>query len=502
MAENQEMSEIFEVNNQLGSENNTVSQDNIETGAWGQHSSASNGMLQLIMEQIAKQSQNFEEQFKKSQENFNEQFKKTREEINNKLDSTNNRLEDLIRTEISAVRADLREQSREFNNKLEQQRKEFDNKLEATEKRLESIDKNNSEIRSSLTQTRKELKVNTENNNKKFNELHVKVGNVEQQQEKLDDKLNNMAEEKGRKIEEITSRITNVTDTLSRRIDNVEVRPLIRPANEAVKDVTYNGTDPFPIEFLRELDEIKETYYNNDNINWIKNHLISEAAIWWRIVRQKVRNYTEFRKAFTDKYWCEQTQQAVLHNLEYGKYRPSGTMNMIEYVEQKMLQCRQLIPAVSEQHIIKKLARHFNRNVEFAVLTRGIQDLNAFEILLREFTTVCGRDFNKSTVEPYNGNQVDDTATSAHGGRYSRPRWPQYRENENQPTSNKYVKHYDKRRQEHYRNEDADRKGDHKPSKGIKTSYDPKIQAIELSDERPTTSYAKNERFITTQGNT
>ena len=53
-----------------------------------------------------------------------------------------------------------------------------------------------------------------------------------------------------------------------------------------------------------------------------------------------------------------------------------------------------LIPIISDRQLIKKLARHYNREIQVAVVTRGIITINNFEILLREYMSVTSRTNN------------------------------------------------------------------------------------------------------------
>ena len=63
-------------------------------------------------------------------------------------------------------------------------------------------------------------------------------------------------------------------------------------------------------------------------------------------------------------------------------------------MERFVLQCRQLIPIMSDRHLIKKLARHYNREIQVAVVTRGITTINNFETVLREYMNVSSRTNN------------------------------------------------------------------------------------------------------------
>lgn len=65
---------------------------------------------------------------------------------------------------------------------------------------------------------------------------------------------------------------------------------------------------------------------------------------------------------------------------------------MVQYMEQKILQCRQLIPVMSDILLIKKLARHYDQSIQYAVVTCGVQTINNFETLLQEFMAIQARD--------------------------------------------------------------------------------------------------------------
>lgn len=53
---------------------------------------------------------------------------------------------------------------------------------------------------------------------------------------------------------------------------------------------------------------------------------------------------------------------------------------------------------MSDRHLVRKIARHYSREIEIAVLTRGISEISGLEVLLQEFMHVKGR-------HDYNGEQ-------------------------------------------------------------------------------------------------
>ena len=60
-------------------------------------------------------------------------------------------------------------------------------------------------------------------------------------------------------------------------------------------------------------------------------------------------------------------------------------MNMIQYLERKLLENRQLIPPIPEQYLIRKIAKHYSQGVQIAIITRGVTTINEFGQVLSEF---------------------------------------------------------------------------------------------------------------------
>ena len=61
---------------------------------------------------------------------------------------------------------------------------------------------------------------------------------------------------------------------------------------------------------------------------------------------------------------------------------------MIQYLERKLLENRQLIPPIPDQHLIRKIAKHYSQGVQIAIITRGVTTINEFEKVLSEFMGV------------------------------------------------------------------------------------------------------------------
>ena len=73
-------------------------------------------------------------------------------------------------------------------------------------------------------------------------------------------------------------------------------------------------------------------YYPADNVKWIGKHLEADAAIWWRVVRDQIKNFDEFKEIFTQKYWGPEKQDDVRNKLEYGRFDWRGNMSAVQYL--------------------------------------------------------------------------------------------------------------------------------------------------------------------------
>ena len=66
-------------------------------------------------------------------------------------------------------------------------------------------------------------------------------------------------------------------------------------------------------------------------------------------------NFAEFKEAFKNKYWSDMVQEKVRNELEFGRYQMESGMSMIQYLERKLLENRQLIPPILDQENYKTL---------------------------------------------------------------------------------------------------------------------------------------------------
>lgn len=315
---------------------------------------------------------------------------KLREEIKNDMNTLHDKLVGDIQIVNKTWREELNKTEHNFGEVVQQQSEKFKCEIQKTTKNLsENLNRINQEVRREIKTTKEVVREEVRN-----------ISTVNK--EEMEEQLRKLAEEKGRRIDEMKED----QEQLKRKLTELESRPMVNNQNtivanqEQLKEVRYNGRDAYPMEFLKELKEVKEIYYPSGGIKWISRHLEGEATVWWRIVQSQIHTFEQFEEAFTKKFWSQQIQENIRDSLEYGCYYPNGKLTMVQYLENKILQCRQLIPPISDQHLIRKLARHYSKEIEVAIITRGVQQVDQFESLLNEFATIQQREMRGSYRQP------------------------------------------------------------------------------------------------------
>ena len=101
----------------------------------------------------------------------------------------------------------------------------------------------------------------------------------------------------------------------------------------------------------------------------------------------------------------------VRDNLEYGRFEWHGPVTAIQYVERILLESRQLTPALTDRQLIRKISRHFGRDLQIAVITRGIVTIPNFEALITEYTSIQSNSAGNRRTQ-YRTTNERETGTS------------------------------------------------------------------------------------------
>lgn len=320
------------------------------------------------------------QQLREHKQEIAQQFIDIRRENHESLAQMRGETKKLIHDEIQVVRVNMYEQIDRIDETIKIQNSNITQEIKTITKKMINGQKRQEE---QISAHKEDINIKVseikENNNIKIQELEHKLVN---NSEEVDGKLNRIQEDVRRRINQGGSNAT--TNLLT---------------NEHLKNITFTGESEYPMEFLQELSEIQQEYYSPDNIKWLTRHFEGEAAIWWKLIKNKISTFKEFADAFINKYWNQLIQEEVRDRLEYGKYRRDEGLTMIQYMERRVLENRQLLPPITDQHLIRKLARHFYHGIEVAIVTRGVSTITEFAQVLHEFTNIQGR-HKSTTPEP------------------------------------------------------------------------------------------------------
>lgn len=389
---------------ELSEDTNVSNQETFASRTRGQRTETQNIDLNTILELMKKQNEAAERRQQEAQEKIIKEIKEVKGAQNQMegrimtvLETKVTELKETLTKRVEDVETKLKEQDSKISEKIEKLGKKNANEIKGIHQKLDKIAADGKQLNERNKQELQEtVHSNQADNQRRFDLIEEKVEAVNNAHKDTADRLNSVSVEKGRKLEEIKSNMNSVKETqerLQRRLEELEVRPITRvSSNEPIREFSYNGNDDFPMEFLQELSELQEAYYPHDNTRWIGKYLTDEAAIWWRIVKTKINSFEQFREAFTEKYWGVLQQEKIRDQLEYGRFKPNKSLDMIQYLEKNLLKYRQLIPAMSDRQLITKLARHYDREIQIAVVTRGIRTIEAFEVLLKEYMNIQSRE--------------------------------------------------------------------------------------------------------------
>ena len=309
---------------------------------------------QILQQLLEQQSRNTKEQLslqtKQLSQQIKEESRKTEKRLALQTEQTTNQLSQQIQKLSGKTAKQLSLKVEQTKQQIAQQITEYakrtDERLEQHELRLEqALQQTKKQIQKQHIEIRNEVAIQIEqertNNKKLFQDCQVETNNkiqdntdkitelsmnTKQQIVELDERHSNniqiinkrcedntvaIKELRAEKLEEMKKVSENIdckseeTDLQIRQLQR-EVRNKLASINnqscnhnithERVKNIKYNGTGIFPMELMKEMEDIyMEHYQDNGNVAWIGRHLEGEAAVWRRLIKNGVTNFAEFK---------------------------------------------------------------------------------------------------------------------------------------------------------------------------------------------------------------
>ena len=95
-----------------------------------------------------------------------------------------------------------------------------------------------------------------------------------------------------------------------------------------------------------------------------------------------------FLDRFLGRYWNEQAQHELRRKLEFGSHTRDRTGSRTEYAIRIYAEAKELGPTMSHGEIIQKLARHYNEEIKYTIVERGITRIDELIELLENFERI------------------------------------------------------------------------------------------------------------------
>ena len=167
-----------------------------------------------------------------------------------------------------------------------------------------------------------------------------------------------------------------------------------------------------PMMFLNELDN----YFKIKGIPdpWkmlvVKNALAEKALSWFNLTVGTDVSYEVFKKRFLLFFWSSSMQNDVKSKLNFGRYKPGGNLNLVEYCIELGGLNKLLDPPLDTRAFIDAVIQHYPDEVRNALIVAKLQDFDELLDLLKQLQDRPGK-----------GRGVDPHTQAPTGRRSPRP---------------------------------------------------------------------------------
>ena len=256
-------------------------------------------------------------------------------------------------------------------------------------------------------------------------------------------------EERSARIESRFNRLeaqqTRILERVHAEDGREEVRGLERNAGIKYVLPEFQG-DTSPIRYMNQMKQYWEAVKprDSDTHYLIEKSLGGPPVDWWQIVKEEVNNLQTFLSRFSRRFWNEQAQHELRRKLEFGSHQGGRMGSRAEYAIRLYAEARELQPIMSPGEIIQKLARHYNEEIKYAIVGRGISHIHSLVELLENFDRIgpinIGKDETRERRiqgEIYNNRRENQPQEQLSWSSQQRGNWPEKTEHsrpQNVPT--------------------------------------------------------------------
>lgn len=214
-------------------------------------------------------------------------------------------------------------------------------------------------------------------------------------------------EERENRIQAQVDRLETAHTRVAERVTDQCEQRMNQPPITAKPNIKYilpefNG-EGSPIKYMRQIKQYWEVVRprNCDMEYLIEKSLSGTPYDWWLVVKGEVTCLNSFLQKFQQRYWGEKVQHEIKKKLEFGTFKCNQDHSRAEYAIKVFATVNELTPPLEPREVITKLARHFNDEIKYAIIGRGIDRYEPLIELLEEFDRIGGS--NPTAMEAREG---------------------------------------------------------------------------------------------------
>ena len=188
-------------------------------------------------------------------------------------------------------------------------------------------------------------------------------------------------------INELGTQQERMADRLNTRSDDAGSG--VRRPNIKYVLPEYKG-DTSPIRYINAMRQYWRAVKpaESDTHYLIERSLTGSSGNWWQIIKEDVNDLVSFIENFSKRYWNEPMQLEIRRRLKFGCHQLGKGVSRVDYAISMYTEARELSPQPSVKEIIYKLARHFSEEIKYAIIGRGIAEMDQLIELLESFDNV------------------------------------------------------------------------------------------------------------------
>lgn len=237
-------------------------------------------MLMTMIKQVHEQTQQTNKKLEEQKKHISQQITSSMNEIHAETQELIRQVRDetkeMIKSEVKGIKKTVENSLKELRTTMTRSDKELGDKIETVNRKVDDVTETwTAQLATHRESTSNEVKAANEENNAKLTQMNQMIADGVERQKKVEENITKRTEEVDNKL--IT--LQKSQQELKAKVNNGSVRATTRLNQHEHANLSFNGEGRFPMEFLKELDEIQEEYYSERDTRWIGQYLEGDAAM-------------------------------------------------------------------------------------------------------------------------------------------------------------------------------------------------------------------------------